>query len=53
MRKLYQNIKALWFSISLKQKLGLYTIMMVLVMGQKVNEKGFRSRLGVSRRILS
>jgi len=36
MRKLYQDIKALWFSISLKQKLGLYTIMMVLVMGLSV-----------------
>lgn len=36
MGRIYQNIKTLWFSISLKQKLGVYTIMVVLVMGLSV-----------------
>lgn len=36
MKRIFQKLRSLWFSISLKQKLGVYTLSLVLVMGISV-----------------
>lgn len=36
MKKLYQKLADIWLSISLKQKLGVYTVVVVLVLGLSV-----------------